>query len=163
MSGYVLIFVNWTSSVSNQLTHNWLHGKFFEDYWEESSFLPSLMPWKGIIKSHWRKTAKIRRRSEHRLENIGTRICGWVMEQVKIYLKIDSEELSIMWLIGIKQPKIVWSMDSMGNSSWIGARNSLKLLTNWESHWTLRKFKLDQELFLLDFNSMQKDTDLIQR
>jgi len=111
----------------------------------------------------WRKTAKRRWRSGHCLENIGKNIFQWFMPQVKIYSQIHSEEPSTISLMGIEQLKIAWSIDLIRKSSWIDAKNSLKLLTSQESHWKSRKIKSDQESFSLNFNSMQKDTYLIQR
>ncbi len=84
------------------------------------------------------------------------------MLQVKTYLQFDLEGLLTNWSMGIEQLKIVWSTDLISNSLWIGAKNSFKLVTSLESNWTSRKFKSDQESFLLYWNSIQKFTNLIQ-
>ena len=62
--------------------------------------------------------------------------------------------------MGIEQLKIAWSIDSIWKSSWFGAKNSMKLVTSQESHWTSRNIKSHQESFLMNLNSMQKKLNL---
>jgi len=98
-----------------------------KDYLEESGFLLSFMSWKGIIKSPWRKTPKTRQCSGRRLESIGKN-CWCFMLKVKTYSQIDLEEPLTISSIGIEQLKIVWSMDLIGNSLYIGAKKIWSLL-----------------------------------